>query len=180
MMWGNLLSHVTGQETPPELPEFLQQERGLSGYPIILVRDIPLTCRPQPCRPHILPTYIRAYHWPTGSSTPGLSGSHQKFIQCLTSLSSLSLSLPRPHLAHSSTVWIPPLIALPPRKELAISIPPPSLICFETCFFVSQGAPLFTCLASVPSRPACRSTALGIGPVRQAPSADERVQRQVA
>lgn len=149
MMWGNLLSHVTGQETPPELPEFLQQGRGLSGYPIILVRDIPLTCRPQPCCPHILPTYIRAYHWPTGSSTPGLPGSHQKFIQCLTSLSSLSLSLPRPHLAHSSTVWVPPLIALPPRKELAISIPPPSLI----CFCLTRGP--FVHLPSIGPLPSC-------------------------
>lgn len=59
MMWGNLLSHVTGQETPPELPEFLQQGRGLSGYPIILVRDIPLTCRPLGALP---PTYPPDIH----------------------------------------------------------------------------------------------------------------------
>lgn len=153
-MWGNLLSHVTGQETPPELPEFLKQRGGLSGYPIIPASHLPTSVSPAT---HISSPYTSGPTTGQLAAQPlGLPRSHQKSIRCLTNLMQsvpVSSQASTCSLFHQecSSVWIPPLIALPPRcqplrKELPVSIPPPSLICFKTCFSVSQGTTLLTCL----------------------------------
>lgn len=200
VMWGNLLSHVTGQETPLELPELLKQGEGFLDTPSFLLGPyLSPADLCEPCYPHILPTYIQAYHWPAGGSTPRVpwkppeihTVSHKSHAVCPCLFPGLTLLILPPgplgmFFRVDSSLDCPSPQMPTPQKRTSNLHPSSQPYLLRNMFFCLTKGPLrLPSISPLPQvalqpLPAVRTTALGIGPVRRASSADERVQRQVA
>lgn len=151
----------------------------------------------EPCRPHILPIYIRAYHWPTGGSTPRAprkppeihTVSHKSHAVCPCLFPGLNLLTLPPGMFFcvDSSLDCPSPQMPTPQKRTSNLHPSTQPYLLQNMFFcLTRDHFAHLPIASVPShRWLCSPCLPYHSPWNRlgqegSPSADERVQRQVA